>query len=163
MVSLRSSSCWSGQLVVAEFRVVGEPEAPRPHVPSELHVGQSIADHVAARDVVGRVVHILFHQPGIRLTGRGVVLGVGPVDEFFPKLDALGRQRASHGLVGRPEGVLGKFFGTQPVLVGDHDQLVVQLPHDAAQPAEDAGVEVEFLYGIHLVVFGFEDEGAVAV
>ena len=85
------------------------------------------------------------------------------VDEDVIEVDALAFQGLEDEVVSRPEGVLGKGGGAQPVLVADHYQLEVGALGQQAQPPEHTRLELYFLKGVHLFVEWLLNQCAVAV
>ena len=149
--------------LVPRHAVAVEYQGAAPHVACQLLVGLTVAYHVTATHVVGRVVHILLHHPRARLAGGCIIFGEMSVYELLCKRDALALKRLQHQLMHGPEGVLGKSIGAQSVLIGHHHEFVVGLPTNHSQITKHALLETQLLESVYLFVGGFFYQRPVAI
>ena len=63
----------------------------------------------------------------------------------------------------RPELMIGEHLGTQPVLVGNHDEQVVELLFDLLQIEKRFRQEVQLFDRLNLLIIGFLYDGTVSV
>ena len=122
-----------------------QQDASGPEVAGQQDVGHTVADDVTRREVVfaARVAE-------------------GAVDQLVVERDALAPQRREHLFVRRPESLLGKGRGAQPVLVGGQHEVEPEA-REGFQRGDGSGHEREFFEAVDLFVRGFGDDGAVAV
>jgi hypothetical protein len=95
--------------------------------------------------------------------GRQVLLREGTVYKDLTEMNTFIFKGPDDFVVRRPKSIFRKGVGTQPVLVGDHYQFILQLGSDAGERPEDAGVIFQLLQAVDLFVFGLDDQCTVAV
>ena len=121
-VAVAAGQLFANGRPVQLFAVIAQ--AGNAHVIRQLNIGRAVANHVA----VGGVHHPLFqprqHQPGFRFAAVAVIRREMRANQHFVKVDALGGENLHHQVVRAVELVLRQAGGSQPILVGDHHQLV---------------------------------------
>lgn len=97
------------------------------HVFCQLHVGRPIADHVAVGGIQHAGFEVTLHQRGFRLAAVAVVRRQVRADQHIGELNALRAEDLHHQVVRRIEGFLRETGGAEPILIGDHHQLIPRL------------------------------------
>ena len=130
----------------------------------QFHIGVSVANHEAARQIVLGIVQILAQHTGARLASGRIVFRETPVDEHFIEGDAFILEGLHHKVVHRPESVFREGRSTQSILISHHGKLKVELATDETQIAEHLRVELQLLVRIELIVNGWlDDKGSVSI
>ena len=151
------------QVVRESLLFLVQPDGTTPEILRQLHVGQAVADDIAARQIV--FIRKVTRQHGCpRLARRGVLLRERTVNELPVKINALACQRLHHQTMYSPEGLFREGRSSQSILVGDQGKLKVQLPADERQVADDTRIELQLLIRIQLVIDRrFQDQRPVTV
>ena len=129
----------------------------------KLAVGFSVANNVASRNVVGRVIDVVSEHSCCRLAHGRVFVWEVAVDELFVKCDAFALKCLKDEVVDRIEMGFGESGGSEPVLVGNHDEPEVELLCYEAEVFKYAFDEFKLFERVYLFVLGFFDDCSVAV
>ena len=148
----RQGTMISRQLLARAIRLP-QPDSLGAQISGQLDIGQPIANDITVRQIV-IALQIFRQHPDSRLTVRRVLLRERGVDTDLIELDPLARQRLQDQVVRRPEGLLRKGIGSQPVLVGDHHQLQVRVLTDKIEAPDHLRDKLQFLQAVQLIIYG---------
>ena len=129
---------------------------------SQLHIGDPVTYHVGAGQVVPSF-EVVGEHGRARLARGQLFVREGAVDQYLAEVHPLIGEGADDLVVCRPECLFGEGGGAEAVLVGDHHQLIFQLTGDACEVLEYAGVELQLLQAVDLLILRLPDQCSVAV
>ena len=132
------------------------------HVFCQLHVGRPIADHVAVGGIQHTGFEVTLHQRGFRLAAVAVVRRQVRADQHIGELNALRAEDLHHQVVRRIEGFLRETGGAEPILIGDHHQLIPRLLQ--RQRRDHVRLERQLVQAVNLEIFRWlGDQRAVTI
>ena len=109
-----------------------------------MDIGEAVANHVAVCQIV--VAGGVFPQQGDAGFACGLVLVLeGGVDNDVGKCHTFALKGAQYQLVRSLEGVGGKGFGAESVLIAHHHQLKIEGTGNERQIAYHPGQKFQFL------------------
>ena len=129
----------------------------------QLSISLSVANHVAACDVVVGIIDVFRQHSSIRLAHRRIVLRKMAVDLYIIESHTLVLKCLQNEVVYRPKGWLRKTLCAQAVLVAHHNEAEVEILANETKVAKHTLGKSQFLEAVYLFVFRFADKCAIAV
>ena len=129
----------------------------------QLSISLSVANHVAACDVVVGIIDVFRQHSCIRLAHRRIVLRKMAVDHYIIESHALVLKCLQYEVVYRPKGWLWETLCAQAVLVAHHNEAEVEMLANETKVAKHTFGKSQFLEAVYLLVFWFADKGAITV
>ena len=138
-------------------------DTPATEVTRQEHIGDAVSDDKGSRHIVTTVE--IGREHGRTGFARGqVFFGERTVDVYGIESHPFAFESLQHLIVSRPESLLGKRRSTQSVLIGDHDQLEIELLTDIGHVAEHLGYELQLFEAVELIIDrGFYHQRPVTV
>ena len=109
----------------------------------QFHICGAVADDEAIGKVVLRIIQVFGKHTGTGFAGRSIIGRHAAVYADVVERDPLSFQRLHHKIVCGPEGFFREGCCTQPVLVGHHHKLKIQLAADKAEIAHYFRIELQ--------------------
>ena len=108
----------------------------------------------AYRRFLTMVLSFLIRFSGTRLASRCIVVGHAAVYADVVEGDAFAFQCLHHQVVCRPKGLFRKGSCAEPILIGHHYKIKIQLAADEAKIAHHFRIELQLLQGVQLIING---------
>ena len=118
----------------------------------QLHIRRPVTDDETVGQIVVRVIKVFGKHPGTRLTGWCIVIGHAAVYADVVEGDAFAFQCLHHQVVCRPKGLFWKGSCAEPVLIGHHHKIKIQLAADEAKITHHFRIELQLLQGVQLII-----------
>ena len=90
-------------------------------------------------------------------------MGKGAVQEYFIEYHTFILKGFKNEIMNGPEGLFREGIGSQAILIGNHDQFIIQLLGYFSQIGKRLWIENHFFKGIYLLVYRFLNNGTVPI
>ena len=120
----------------------------------QFHIRRPVANDETVGQIVVRIIEVFGKHSGTRLASRCIVVGHAAVYADVVEGDAFAFQCLHHQVVCRPKGLFRKGSCAEPILIGHHYKIKIQLAADEAKIAHHFRIELQLLQGVQLIING---------
>ena len=155
--------CGCGNVGFSLYRIGCQQNAFCAQVASQLHVGEAVANHIAARQII--VARRVFAQQcGSGLACRLIFVLKSDIDYDIVERDAFAGKCFQHQFVRTHECLGREAVGAKSVLIGHHNQLIIKFLGNECKVANHARHKFHFLERVELIIYRWlNHQCAVAV